>query len=708
MDRFLKNATVVRVVDGQRVDVGPIARSKFSEHVTKRDSFGNVPQRDTVSGKGQKRTIESISDGAKNDVGVEQGGSVKKRVVVAKKKGIDEKGDEEARKQSGKGVATNLGTIEHASTVNEVMAIRMKEVDDHEQTMRSLYQKLNEVEEQLSEMPRTRGNIAAYKRLIERRDAVRAEIVRKRGTVPTLAQMTMQMIQFYEERENPRKKRAVEDGRGGTASAAVASADVELAAPLLLASATASTAGISRGGAGAPMAIQFNDVGTARIAEVTFGTPIIEMHEYERLETMLRVKKRPQQDNSEASAASSNRQEVKNKEEETHFCQENALADIDRAFDEAIRADITTNAAKEVLVVAYLISPLTRGWAAVEEEDAAEVERNAKANKEGHTAAEVGKRLLATAANKVSTTSVSSIGASSGKNGLEMTKIGSNRGHVPTGSKIRNRLNIKNKDIRNSENSVITQFCTVQKRKRSDQERETIEFVRYVGSTHFNDVDAGMTYEDPLCENCGSVLDIDMHTGMETCTDCGLAVYGKMGREIVPLEQPMHNKYQYLKVGHMKTILKRSQGKETTRIPPKVPNDVTRQLKMERANFDEVDAFRVKKTLKKLGYSKWYDHMHQITQIVTGRPPQQFSQFEEELILSIFEHLVEPYERHRPQNQENFPYYYYALHKICQLLGYPKSVLRNFPILQNVAKHRQKETVWKKMMADLGWTYYPS
>lgn len=774
MHKFLKGAKVVRVVDGHRVEVGPIAESKFSEHVAPSDSFGKVPQNAT----------ESSASGAKDAIRARKGRpapktSAKTPTAIAKE-GVKEGGTAAATAAgtaAGKGktksasstaaqkrtnkaaadVATNLGTIQQASTVNEVMAIRIKEVDDHEAEMRALQHKLSEVDGQLKSTPRTRANIELHRKLVDRRDALRAEIVRKRGSLPSLAEMTQQMLDFYEWREQQEKQHgggidddsAADIGFSTSSDGRKRARDAEnnanvlkkrkIDAPVNTLSVVTHDIGDTRGGSGRrggegtassnEISIGFDHVGVARISEVTFGAPIVQLQEFRRLESMFRAaadEETPEKEQNESTTNGKVNGKVSGNEsgnadgarsstaDESPLLQENALADIDCAFDEAVRAELATTASvHDVQVVAFLISDATRGWNAIDE-NADENAENGENQRENASRAALGKRLFDAASAKAhgsttaSSSSTSNPSAWAGKQELEMTTIGSNRTHVPSGSKIRNRLNIKMKDIRNGKNVSMRNFCNVQKRQRTDQERETVDFVRYLGATHCNDVERDVTYDDPRCSRCDAVIDIDMRTGMETCHECGLAVYGKLGREIIPLEQPMHNKYQYLKVGHMKTILMRSQGKETIRIPEKVANDVKKQLSIERANLDEVDAFRVKRTLKKLGYTKWYDHMHHITRIVTNRPPHQFSRFEEELILSIFEHLVEPYELYRAPNQENFVYYYYALHKICQLLQYPKSVLRNFPLLQNLTKHRQKEAIWEKMMNYRGWPYYKS
>lgn len=723
MDLFLKNAKVMRVVDGKRVDAGPIQQSKFAEHVQKHDRFGAMP---IVSSAASAKTNKQKDGGKRKGAQTTTAGS-----------------------GQAKSATTSVGTVQNAVTVQEVIDIRCKEAEIQQRAFHTLVQKLAEVDEQLRSVVRSRKNITVYKRLVDRRDALRAEISRQNSAVATTTDIVHQMIDFYAEQEQKKKEkqRQSEEDRG---------ADILRQTDALLAATSVSKQGV--GG----MAIQFSTESVPRIAEVTFGAPIIESSEYARLEAMLGAQAQRSQEpmqidetqheavnddvtatscssttttasSSSTTATSSSSLSVNSHgasiaasataaasattagfageqknvfdEEEQRFQQQNALADIDLAFDEAVRADVTEHALNEVMVLAFLISPASRGWDAIDRQDRIDAERSAKGFA---PAVAIGQKLLEGKSEPAHDASGLSTDENGRKRKYDLVTIGTNRGFVPTGSKIRNRLNIKMKDIRNTKNVSIFEFATVKKRKRTDQESETINFVRFIGERHFHDVQEAMTYDDPLCEECQSPLDIDMRSGMETCPNCGLTIYGGTGREIIPLEQEMHNKYQYLKVGHMKTILKRSQGKETTRIPQKVPNAVTKQLKMERANFDDVCAFRIKRTLKKLGLSRWYDHMHQIAHIVTGRRPHQFTSFEEEVILAIFEHLVEPYENHRPRNQENFPYYYYALHKVCQLLGYPKEVLRNFPILQNVEKHRQKERIWEKMMHDLGWPYYTS
>ena len=197
---------------------------------------------------------------------------------------------------------------------------------------------------------------------------------------------------------------------------------------------------------------------------------------------------------------------------------------------------------------------------------------------------------------------------------------------------------------------------------------------------------------------------------METCTSptCAAAIYRPTGFDIVHLEQQIHNTYQYLLTVHMKSTLRRVQGKESAMVPKRVKDAVKERLEMERVDIKNLTPKKVKDVLKKLDLSAWYNHRHKICASITGRKPYQFTAEEEDVILAVFERLIEPYNLYRPKTDENFPYYRYALHKILQLLGYPDDVLRDFPILKSRKNHQRKETIWAKMMLFRRWPIYKS
>lgn len=350
------------------------------------------------------------------------------------------------------------------------------------------------------------------------------------------------------------------------------------------------------------------------------------------------------------------------------------------------------------------------------------------------------------------------------KKEISLVKIGQLQKSAAIGGKTRNRVHNKMKPARNTVNVSIMNFLRVQMHDRSDKHVAAASFIEYMQnfekqrgekgnnqsmfSTFLNQQQAAIAtktsattktgalkfdkkrkldvligdcnnaaeslplpdYASPKCSACGAPVHISKRTGMETCTapSCAATVYRPTGFDIVHLEQQVHNTYQYLLTVHMKSTLRRVQGKESAMVPKRVKDAVKERLEMERVDISQLTPKKVKEVLKKLDLSAWYNHRQKICAAIANKKPYQFTAEEEDIILAIFERLIEPYNLYRPKTDENFPYYRYALHKILQLLGYPDDVLRDFPILKSRKNHQRKEAIWAKMMNFRGWPIYKS
>ena len=356
------------------------------------------------------------------------------------------------------------------------------------------------------------------------------------------------------------------------------------------------------------------------------------------------------------------------------------------------------------------------------------------------------------------------------KKEISLVKIGQLQKSAAIGGKTRNRVHNKMKPARNTENVSIMNFLRVQMHERSDKHVAAASFIEYMqnfekqrgekGNSHSmfsnfvnsqekkaNTTTSGPVvgstlsslslensnkkrklealigdcnnaaeslplpnYASPKCVACGAPVHISKRTGMETCTSpsCAATVYRPTGFEVVHLEQQIHNTYQYLLTVHMKSTLRRVQGKESAMVPKRVKDAVKERLEMERVDISQLTPKKVKEVLKKLDLSAWYNHRQKICAAIANKKPYQFTAEEEDIILAVFERLIEPYNLYRPKTDENFPYYRYALHKILQLLGYPTDVLRDFPILKSRKNHQRKEAIWAKMMKFRGWPVYKS
>lgn len=663
MDKLLQSARVVKIVDGaQTTHSVPIQQSSLSSLVRKR--------RRTAPAAEHNKPPTTVASAAESEAQL-RAAAKRRRTVAAR-------------------------DISKSVSLDEAFEIKYARCIENENRVRDLQAQLRDIEHKIATFARGPRKVAQYNQLLDRRLAKRTEIVRAMRACDSVQQFMRRVVEFdkstaeaqatsqfvvVDKAAVPLAPEAADEKIDGTAAAAASSSIVDC--------------------------IQFDaDATVRRLPDVTFGAPIFDESVFKRVLSLMHVDDNTPHASTDDTGAGTEQLSI-----ETAECSGNALSDIDQLFDADTRrlvVEAHTTHALSLSVLGYVVSNNTVGLHRGRADDDDENDEISNAARESAARFLSAKRPRGGAVPSASHDETTAPSATRKK---KMVTMGQNREQRPMGAAVRNRINIKLKDIRNRRNTSAENWMTITENSPAEgmaNAQRTVNFVRAIGERHCQQVEEDVHFDDPLCTTCHVPLEIDTRHGMETCPQCAVTTYMGIVREIQPLEQQTHNKYQYLKVGHMKTILKRCQGKETTRIPPYVTARVKDKLLQQGANLNDVDVARIKKTLRALGLSKWYDHRHKIHWQVTGRQPHQFSDFEEERFLAIFEHLVAPYEKFRPVCAENFPYYYYALHKIAQLLDYPPHVLAKFPLLQNKNKHRQKEHIWKRMMDDLGWPYLES
>lgn len=115
----------------------------------------------------------------------------------------------------------------------------------------------------------------------------------------------------------------------------------------------------------------------------------------------------------------------------------------------------------------------------------------------------------------------------------------------------------------------------------------------------------------------------------------------------------------------------------------------------------------MKKILKKLKMTQYYEHATYIISKLSGIPPPTISRETEEKIRLMFRLIQVPFEKHCPKDRTNFLSYAYVLHKFFQLLQLDEFT-KYFPLLKSREKLKNQDKIWKKICDDLSWDYYPS
>jgi len=252
--------------------------------------------------------------------------------------------------------------------------------------------------------------------------------------------------------------------------------------------------------------------------------------------------------------------------------------------------------------------------------------------------------------------------------------------------KIKNEPNINNETL--NKNIVQKYLCNI--------DESFLDMNSFVRSTD-------------ICQYCykGELIPLD-DEGVLICNVCSVNIPYLIENEKPSYKEPPKEVcfYAYKKINHFKEILAQYQGKETTQILPEIIDIIKQQIKKERIELSQLNHYKTKEILKKLGYNKYYEHIAFIKNKIGIKPPVM-SQELEETLCNLFMELQSPYAKNCPDYRVNFLNYYYVLYKLCELLG-EKSYLDDIPMLKDREKLIEQDETWKKMCEELDWEFMPT
>jgi hypothetical protein len=166
--------------------------------------------------------------------------------------------------------------------------------------------------------------------------------------------------------------------------------------------------------------------------------------------------------------------------------------------------------------------------------------------------------------------------------------------------------------------------------------------------------------------------------------------------------------FAYKRINHLNEWLSQTQGKESTDIPTEVYDRILLEIRKQRiTNMAKVTTAKIKEILKRLGLTKYYEHVTHIMQRLNGLPSIQLKPEVEDKLRQMFKMIQIPFFKHAPKTRKNFLSYSYTIHKCLQLLELDE-YLPYFPLLKSREKTFQMDIVWKKICEELNWHFYPS
>ena len=219
---------------------------------------------------------------------------------------------------------------------------------------------------------------------------------------------------------------------------------------------------------------------------------------------------------------------------------------------------------------------------------------------------------------------------------------------------------------------------------------------------------------DDRNENCSNCKSEDMvmmtHDGYSYCNTCSALEFLVVDHDKPSYKDPPKeiSYFAYKRINHLNECINQVQGKETTQIPDDIFDRILVEVKKQKiTNMAELTYSTVKRILKSLNMSRYYEHIQFIITSLNGLSVPQLSCELEERLRNMFKQIQAPFLKHSPNIRKNFLSYSYCLHKLVQLLD-QDCFLHSFPLLRSREKLHQQDMIWKLICKDVGWQFYPS
>lgn len=213
------------------------------------------------------------------------------------------------------------------------------------------------------------------------------------------------------------------------------------------------------------------------------------------------------------------------------------------------------------------------------------------------------------------------------------------------------------------------------------------------------------------CPACAVEMTLFQTEATLCCPSCGYEEFILIDSEKPSYKDPPREitYFAYKKINHFNEWLAQFQAKENTDIPQDVIEAIMAELRKQRiSDPKKIKAEKIREILQKLKFSKMYDHVQQIKNLIQNQMTNlTLSKEMEEKLQHMFKEIQPAFIKYCPKGRSNFLSYPYVLYKMCQLLEMDE-FLPCFQLLKSREKLYQQDQVWQKICAELGWQFIRS
>lgn len=219
-----------------------------------------------------------------------------------------------------------------------------------------------------------------------------------------------------------------------------------------------------------------------------------------------------------------------------------------------------------------------------------------------------------------------------------------------------------------------------------------------------------------VCQECksNSLIEEDDYL---TCSRCGCQqVADPIHSSYLDVDRTnLSTKYSYDRKFHFIDSMKQFQGKQNVNIPPKIYDDIKRELKKHQLVDENAENpyHRVTKKhiimfLKETKHNRHYENTNLIYHNITGNPLDDISHLEDRLIedFTKFAATHDKYAKPRKGQKRNFNYQY-ILYQLLRKHKYPCDP-DDFNALKTIDRQIYHDEVCSEIFGILGWSHHPS
>jgi len=213
------------------------------------------------------------------------------------------------------------------------------------------------------------------------------------------------------------------------------------------------------------------------------------------------------------------------------------------------------------------------------------------------------------------------------------------------------------------------------------------------------------------CPACAIEMTLFQTEATLCCPSCGYEEFILIDSEKPSYKDPPREitYFAYKKINHFNEWLAQFQAKENTDIPQDVIEAIMAELRKQRiSDPKKIKAEKIREILQKLKFSKMYDHVQQIKNLIQNQMTNlTLSKEMEEKLQHMFKEIQPAFIKYCPKGRSNFLSYPYVLYKMCQLLEMDE-FLPCFQLLKSREKLYQQDQVWQKICAEMRWQFIRS